>query len=93
MNSPALSRTLLVYTPSMKAKETFRKWDAALIRYFERPAPRKMAEALLWAVTHLETLFFLPFRLFIVPASWVLDRHDRKAREIRDRLRDKGNYS
>ncbi|AEK56755.1 conserved hypothetical protein [Acidithiobacillus caldus SM-1] len=52
-----------------------------------------MAEGLLWAATHLEILFFLPFRLFFVPMAWILDRHGRKMREIRDRLRDKGNYS
>ena len=90
---PALSRTRSVYTLGMKAKAIFRKWDAALIRYFERPGPRKVAEALLWAVTHLETLFFLPFRLFLVPMAWVLDRHGRKKQEIQDRLRDKGDYS
>ncbi|MBU2822254.1 hypothetical protein HF288_13175 [Acidithiobacillus caldus] len=89
----ALSRARSVYTLCMKAKALFRKWDAALIRYFERPAPRKMAEGLLWAATHLEILFFLPFRLFFVPMAWILDRHGRKMREIRDHLRDKGNYS
>lgn len=90
---PALSRTRSVYTLGMKAKALFRKWDAALIRYFERPGPRKVAEGLLWTATHLETLFFLPFRLFFVPMAWVLDRHGRKVQEIRCRLRDKGNYS
>ncbi|MBU2796350.1 hypothetical protein HFU75_06165 [Acidithiobacillus sp. VAN18-2] len=90
---PALSRARSVYTLGMKAKALFRKWDAALIRYFERSGPRKVAEGLLWTATHLESLFFLPFRLFFVPMAWVLDRHGRKMQEIRDRLRDKGNYS
>lgn len=55
--------------------------DRRLIAFFECPGPRKVAEALLWAVTHLETLFFLPFRWFLVPMAWILDRHGRKKQE------------
>jgi hypothetical protein len=64
-----------------KIAASVQRLDAWLIGIFERPRPRKMAEAALWSVTHIEQIFFLPFRILIVPARLFLE--NRHAKHIR----------
>ena len=53
--------------------------DAWLIAFFARPLPRKAAESALWGVTHIEQIFFLPFRIFSAPAKFFLEfRHAKQ---------------
>ncbi len=42
---------------------------------------RKVAEAMLWAATQFERLFFFPFRLSTGPARFFLER--RHAKNVR----------
>ncbi|WP_437559553.1 hypothetical protein [Acidithiobacillus sulfuriphilus] len=61
-----------------------RRLDGKLIKFFARPGPRKMAEAMLWGATHIERLFFFPFRLLTVPARFFLERrHEKNVRRHR----------
>ncbi|MGC9216770.1 hypothetical protein [Acidithiobacillus sp.] len=55
--------------------------DRRLITFFERPWPRKVAGAMLWGATHVERLFFLPFRPWTIPARYFLER--RHAKNVR----------
>ena len=58
--------------------------DAWLIGFFARPWPRKVGEYALWSVTHVEQIFFMPFRLLIVPARLFLEsRHAKHIRKHR----------
>ena len=65
------------------AKNTLRqisvqRLDARLIAFFARPLPRKVAESALWGVTHIEQIFFLPFRIFFAPAKFFLENRYAK---------------
>ncbi|MGE0047705.1 MAG: hypothetical protein AB7T01_02055 [Acidithiobacillus sp.] len=77
----------------MNFQEIFRKSDQALIRYFERPAPRRVAEILLFGVTHVERLFFFPFRALSLPALWLLEHYAQRTKKVRDRLNNGGGFS
>ncbi|MDD5375623.1 hypothetical protein [Acidithiobacillus sp.] len=55
-------------------------FNQRLITFFERPGPRKLAEALLWGATQFEWLFFFPFRPFTAPARFFLDRRAKAHR-------------
>ena len=57
---------------------SIRRLDGELIAFFARPGPRKVAEAMLWGATHIEWLFFFPFRLLTGPARFFLERHHAK---------------
>jgi hypothetical protein len=62
-------------------RQIITRLDQRLIAFFERPGPRKVAEAMLWAATQFEWLFFFPFRLLTGPARFFLER--RHAKNIR----------
>ncbi|MGC9216856.1 MULTISPECIES: hypothetical protein [Acidithiobacillus] len=59
-------------------RQVIARFDQRLIAFFERPGPRKLAEALLWGATQFEWLFFFPFRLLTGPARCFLERHHAK---------------
>ncbi|MBE7567651.1 MULTISPECIES: hypothetical protein [Acidithiobacillus] len=62
-------------------RQVIARLDQRLIAFFERPSPRKVAEAMLWGATHIEWLFFFPFRLLTGPARFFLER--RHAKNVR----------
>ncbi|QQD71569.1 hypothetical protein [Acidithiobacillus ferrivorans] len=64
-----------------KVNLCIRRLDEKLIAFFARPGPRNMAEAMLWGATHIEWLFFFPFRLLTGPARFFLER--RHAKHVR----------
>lgn len=65
-------------------RQVITRLDQRLIAFFERPGPHRVAEALLWGVTHIERLFFLPFRLLTGPARFFLERrHAKDAKNLR----------
>lgn len=70
-----------------------RKADDKLLKFFARPGPRRAAQKALWLLTHAEQTFFLPFRLFIAPAVWLLEHHARRAQKTREKIRKGGGYS
>lgn len=62
-------------------RQVIARLDQRLIAFFERPVPYKAAKALLWGATHIEWLFFFPFRLLTGPARFFLER--RHAKNVR----------
>ncbi|MDD3760964.1 MAG: hypothetical protein PHO57_09070 [Acidithiobacillus sp.] len=76
----------------MTVRQMVKLADEKLLAFFERPAPRRAAERALWLVTHVETLFFLPFKFFVLPATWLLERHARRAQQVRDKVRKGGGF-
>jgi hypothetical protein len=63
---------------SNSLRQVIARLDRRLIAFFERRGPRKAAEAMLWGVTHIEWLFFFPFRLLTGPARFFLERRHAK---------------
>lgn len=74
-------------------KRWIKEVDDKMLTFFERPIPRHTAQQALWLLTHVEQAFFLPFKLFIGPAAWVLERHARRVQKTREKVRKGGGFS
>lgn len=64
-------------------RQVIARLDQRLIAFFGRPGPCKVAEAMLWGATHIERLFFFPFRLLTGPARFFLERRHAKTKKVR----------